>query len=112
MHHAVLGLGAVKVELQNLLLNGIAAFARDTRDGTLGARRQQNLVIADERVLDNSAEDVTAGDVVSDLVLARREVPLLLTVESRNVDTAGDVDAVCSLGDALEGTLDTVVDGL
>lgn len=69
-------------------------------------------MIADERVLDNSAEDVTAGDVVSDLVLARREVPLLLTVESRNVDTAGDVDAVCSLGDALEGTLDTVVDGL
>ena len=50
--------------------------------------------------------------MVSDLVFARRKVPLLLAVEGGNIDTAGNVDAVCSLGNALEGTLDAVVDGL
>jgi hypothetical protein len=69
-------------------------------------------VIADEAVFDDGAKDITTGDLVADLVFARRKVPFLLAVESGDVDTAGDVNAVCSLGNALKGTLDTVVDGL
>jgi hypothetical protein len=69
-------------------------------------------VIADERVLDDGTEYIAAGDVVSNLVVARCKVPLLLAVEGGDVDTTRDVDAVGSLGDALERALDTVVDGL
>jgi hypothetical protein len=112
VHHAVLGLGAVELELQDLLVHSVAALVRDACDGALGARRQQDLVVADERVFDDGAEDIAAGDVVSDLVVAGGKVPLLLAVEGGDVDTAGNVDAVGGLGDALERALDTVVDGL
>lgn len=69
-------------------------------------------MVADERLLDNCAEDIAAGDVVANFVLARREVPFLLAVESGDVDTAGYVDAVRGLGNGLERSLDTIVNCL
>jgi hypothetical protein len=111
VHHAVLGLGAVEVKLQDLLINSIATLLGDAGDGTLGARRQQNLMFAEQTVLKDSTEDVTTSDVVSNLQGTRCEFPLLLAVESGQVDTTGDIDAVRVVGDTLEGTLNTVVDG-
>ncbi len=112
MHHAVLGLGAVEIKLQDLLVNGVAALLGDTGNGTLGAGRQQNLVFTEQTVLEDSTENVTTGDVVANLQGAGCEVPLLLAVESGQVDTTGNVNAIRVVGDTLEGTLDTIVDGL
>jgi hypothetical protein len=112
VHHAVLGLGAVEVELQNLLVDGVAALLGDAGDGTLGAGREQDLVLAEQTVLEDGAKDITSSDVVADLELAGCKVPLLLAVEGGQIDTSGDVDAVCVVGNALERALDAVVDGL
>ena len=112
VHHAVLSLRAVELKLENLLVYGVLALVCDAGDGTLSARGQQDLVVAEQAVLDNATEHITTSDVVSDLVLAGGEVPLLRTVESRDVDSAGDVNAVGRVGDTLERALDTVIDGL
>jgi hypothetical protein len=112
VHHAELGLGAVELELQNLLVYRVASLLRDARNGALCAGRKHDLVVVEETVLENGSKDVTASDVVADLELARGKVPLLLAVQSRQVDAAGDVNAVRAVGDALEGALDTVVDSL
>jgi hypothetical protein len=63
----------------------------------------------DEGVLEDGTPDITAGDVVADL-LGRGELPLLLPVECGDGDTAGDIDGARNAGDGLERTLDTVVD--
>jgi hypothetical protein len=112
VHHAVLSLGTVEVKLQDLLINSVASFVGDAGNGTLGAGWEQDLVLAEKTVLENGTEDVAAGDVVADLELAGCEVPLLLTVERGQVDTAGNVNAVGVVGDTLERALDTVVNGL
>lgn len=67
VHHAVLGLGAVEVKLQDLLVNGVATLLGDAGDGTLGTGRQQNPMFAEETVLEDSTKDVTTSDVVSNL---------------------------------------------
>ena len=112
MHHAVLGLGAIEIKLQDLLVDGVAALLGDAGNGTLGTGRQQNPMFAEQTVLEDSTEDVATSDVVADLEGTGCEIPLLLAVKSGQVDTTGNVDAVGVVGDALEGTLDTVVDGL
>jgi hypothetical protein len=112
VHHAVLGFGAIEVKLQNLLVHSIAALIGDAGNSTLGARWEQDLVLAEKTVLEDGTEDVTTSDVIADLELARGEVPLLLAVESGKIDTTGNVDAVGVVGDTLERALDTVVDGL
>lgn len=112
VHHAVLSLGAVELKLEDLLIHGILALVCDAGDGTLRARGQQNLVVAEQAVLDNATEHITTSDVVSDLVLAGGEVPLLRTVEGRDVDSTGDVNAVGCVGNTLERALDTIIDGL
>lgn len=63
----------------------------------------------DERVLVDGTPDVTAGDVVADLH-GGGEIPLLLAVESRDSDTARNVDALCDAGNGLQRTLNTIVD--
>jgi hypothetical protein len=112
VHHAVLGLGAVEVELQDLLVYSVAALLGDAGNGTLGAGREQDLVLAEETVLKDSTKDIATSDVVADLELARCEVPLLLAVEGGEIDTTGNVNAVRVVGDTLERALNTVVDGL
>jgi hypothetical protein len=112
VHHAVFGLDSVELELQNLRVHGVAALVCKTGNGSLGTRRQHDLMVVDQTVLENTTEDISAGDVVSDLVCARGEVPLLGAVESGDVNTAGNVDAVRRVGNALERALDAVVDGL
>lgn len=112
MHHAELGLGAVEVKLQNLLIHGVATLVGNASNGTFGTRWKEDLVFAEKTVLEDGAKDVASSDVVSDLELARCEVPFLLTIEGGQVDTTGDVDAVRVIGDTLEGSLDTVINGL
>ena len=112
MHHAVLGLGAVEVELEDLLVDGVATLFGNASYGTLCAGRQQDLVLVEQTVLEDSTEDIAASDVVANLERAGGKFPLLLAVERGQVDTTGNVNAVCVVGDALKGTLDTVVDGL
>jgi hypothetical protein len=112
VHHAVLGLGAVEVELQDLLVDSVASLLGDAGDGTLGAGREQNLVLVEETVLKDSTKDITTSDVVADLERAGCKVPLLLAVEGGQIDTTGDVDAVRVVGNTLERALNTVVDGL
>ena len=112
MHHAVLRLLAIELQLKDLLFDSVAALLRESGDLALCARRQQDLVLAEERVLEHGTEDITTGDLVADLQLRGLEVPLLLAVEGGYRDAAWDVDAVCGGGDGLERALDAVVDGL
>jgi hypothetical protein len=109
LHHGVLGLLAIELNLENVVDNGVLALGGDLGYGSSGARREQNLVVGKERVLENGTPDITAREVVADLD-GGCELPLLLAVEGRDGDTAGDVDGLGHLGNGLEGTLDTVVD--
>lgn len=109
LHHAVLGLLAVELDLEDLLVNGVLALGGDLGDGATAARGEDDLVLGNERVLVDDAPDVTARDVVADLHLGL-ELPLLGAVEGRDSDTAGNVDALGGAGDLLEGSLDTIVD--
>lgn len=112
MHHAILSLGAVEVELQNHLVDGVATLFSDAGDGALCARRQEDLVLAEQTVLEDDTEDVSTSDMVANLEVTRCEIPLLLTVQSGNVDTTGNVDTIGDFGNALERALNTIVDGL
>lgn len=109
LHHAVLGLLAIELDLEDLLVDGVVALVGNPGDGSTGARWEENLVDGNEGVLEDSTPDVTTGDVVTD---AHRgcELPLLGAVESGDMDTTRDVDAVGVLGDLLEGSLNTIVD--
>ena len=69
-------------------------------------------MLAEQRVLEDGTENITTSDVVANLKVAGREVSLLLAVERRQIDTTRNVDRVRLVGDSLEGTLDTIVDGL
>lgn len=109
LHHAVLGLVAVELDLEDLLVDGVAALGGDLGDGSSRARREEDLVGCDEGVLVDGAPDIAAREVVADLHV-RGEVPLLLAVEGIRGDATGDVDALGEIGDLLEGSLDTVVD--
>lgn len=51
----------------------------------------------DEGVLENGSPDVTTRDVVANLEDGG-ELPLLLTVERRDGDTAGNVDGARDVG--------------
>ena len=112
VHHAVLSLCAVELNLQDLLVNSVAALLGDAGDGSARTGWEEDLVLAEQRVLEDGTEDITTSDVVANLQVAGCEVPLLLAVEGGQIDTAGDVDRVRGVGDTLEGTLNTIVDGL
>lgn len=109
LHHAVLGLLAVELDLEDLLVDGVLALGGDLGDGAAAARGEDDLVLGDERVLVDDTPDVTARDVVADLHLGL-ELPLLGAVEGGDGHSAGDVDALGGVGDLLEGSLDTIVD--
>ena len=93
LQHAVGGGGAVKLNLEDLLLDGIFSLFGDLGDGTPGARGQQDLVDPDEGVLEDGSPDVTTGDVIADLG-GGGELPLLSAVDGRGVDSTGDVDTL------------------
>lgn len=40
-----------------------------------------------------------------------RKLPLQVSVQGSDVDSSGDVDALCEVVDVLQGSLDTVKDG-
>ena len=84
LHHSVLCRLAFKFRFQNDVLNngypqarqytrtptyidGVATLLCDMGDGTKGARGEHDLMLIDERVFVHGSEDVTSGDVVTDL---------------------------------------------
>lgn len=67
LHHAVLGLDAIELDLQDLLIHGVAPLVRDACDGSTGPRGQHDLVVAEEAVLNDGSKDIAASNVVSDL---------------------------------------------
>jgi hypothetical protein len=109
LHHGKLGLLAVKLQLENLLVHRVASLGGNLGDGAAGARGQQDLVYGDERVFVDGSPDIAAREVIANLG-GGRKLPLGRAVEGRDVDAAGNVDAVNSLGDLFEGSLDTIVD--
>lgn len=111
LHHGVLGLLAVELDLENVLGDSVLALGGNLGNGTAGAGRQENLVHGDEGVFKDGTPDITTGNVVADL-LGGGKLPLLVAVEGGNRYTAGNVDALGGFGNTSEGTLDTVVDAV
>jgi hypothetical protein len=109
LHHGILCLLAIELDLEDVLDDGVLALGSDFGNSSSCTRREQNLVVCEERVLEDRAPDITTGKVVADLN-GGCELPLLLAVEGRDGDTAGDINGLSHLGNSLEGTLDTVVD--
>lgn len=48
----------------------------------------------EQRTLIDCSVDITAGDVVADLVVAWCEVPLLVAAEGIRVDTSGNINGL------------------
>ncbi|KAI6766620.1 hypothetical protein HG531_011842 [Fusarium graminearum] len=109
LHHGVLGLLAIELDLENVVDDSVLALGGDLGNSSSGAGREQNLVVGKERVLKDGTPNITTREVVADLD-GGRELPLLVAVEGRNGDTAGNVNGLGHLGNGLERTLDTVVD--
>ena len=65
----------------------------------------------DEGVLEDGSPNVTTRNVVANLE-NRGELPLLVPVERRDGDTAGNVNGLGDFGDRCQGTLDTIVDAV
>lgn len=112
LHHAVLRLLALELDFQELLLHGVATGLSYPGDGTSGAGREQDLVVVHQAVFEDSTPDVTSGDVVADLVVARLEVPFPLTIQRIYSNATRDVDSAGICRDFLQGSLDTVVNRL
>lgn len=92
VHHAVFRLLSVKLDLENLLIDSVAAGLGDSGDGTACSWGKEDLVVVEKGVLVDGTEDITTSYVVADLEVAGLEVPLLGAVQGRDVDTAGNVD--------------------
>ncbi|KAI3492707.1 hypothetical protein L1887_42625 [Cichorium endivia] len=112
LEHGVLLLLALEFGLEHDVVDRVRALLGDVGDGAHSTRAEHELVVLEQRVLVDGAEDVTTADVVADLELAGSEVPRELTVERLRVDTSGNVDTAALLHDGLERTLDAVVNVL
>jgi hypothetical protein len=108
LHHGVFGLFTFKVDLKNLLSNGVFALGGDLGDSTMGTRWKQNSVSSNERVLENSTPNVTTRDVVTN-VLGGVELPLVLSVERGNRNSSRNINGFGDVGDLLQRSLNTVV---
>lgn len=62
-----------------------------------------------EGVFENGSPDVTASDVIANL-LGWGKLPLLLAVQRRNSNTARNIDGLGNVSNILERSLNTVVD--
>lgn len=111
MHHAVFRLLAIKLDLEDLLVHSVTACFCDACDCTPSSWWQHDLVVVEKRILENTSENITTSDVIANLELAGRKVPLLGSTEGRHVDTTRNVDALGLVGDTLEWSLDTIVNG-
>jgi hypothetical protein len=111
MHHRILVLFAIKLNLQDLFVNLVLALFGDVGDCAAGTGWEENVVFGDEGVFKGRGKDITTGDVVANAEIGgRSKVPRLDTVEGVCCNAAGDVDALGNLADGLEGTLDPIVD--
>ena len=112
VHHAVIVLLAIELNLEDLLINSIASLLCNPRDRTACPRRKQNLMVAEQGVFVDATEKVTTGDVVTHFLVGALEVPFSCAVEGRHINTAGNVDGLGLVENGLEWSLDTVVDCL
>lgn len=65
----------------------------------------------DEGVFKDGSPDVTAGNVVANL-LGGCKFPELLAIQGGNRDTARNVDALGDVGNGSQGALDTIVNSV
>lgn len=112
LHHAVFRLLPLEFDFQELLLHVVATRFGYPGDSTSGAGREQDLVVVHQAVFEDGTPDITSGDVVADLVLARLEVPFPLTIQRIYSNAAGDIDSAGLCRNFFQGSLDTVVNGL
>lgn len=112
LHHTELGLFTIKLHLEQLLFDGVAASRSNPGNGTPCTRRQQDLVVVHQTILEHATPDVTTSDVVADLEGSRLEFPLALPVQGIDRNTTGNVDTLRLVRDGFEGSLNTVVDRL
>jgi len=128
VHHGELGLFAVKLDLENLVLKSVAALGSDVGDGAARARRESDQVVGDQAVLVDSTIGITTGDVVTDLSrrmvkvqvvscltrsadghcsrasyleVLRNKVPRDLLVQGNGGDTTRNIDTLRSVTDGL-----------
>jgi hypothetical protein len=68
-------------------IDSVRALLDNVGDGTHSPGWQHDLVVVNERIFVDRTEDVSTGNVVSDLELGGVEVPRDASVESLGVDT-------------------------
>lgn len=66
-------------------------------------------MLIEEGIFVNVTKYIATGNVVSDLVVGWREVPLTLPAQSLSIDTSRDVDRLGKLGNGFKGSLDSVL---
>jgi len=70
-------------------------------------------MLIEQVVFESSSEHVATDDKIAEFEeLVGVEDPALVLVKGRNVDTTGNEDGLGDGGNGLEGTLDTVENGL
>lgn len=107
VRHVVVGLLAIVLEFDNLLVDVVVAFGSDEGNLTLALRRNHDVVLREEIVLLAVTVDVTTDEGRTNLH-GRDEEPELRAVERRHVNTSGD-EHTCGLSrNRLQRTLDTV----
>ena len=70
-------------------------------------------MLAEQRILEYSPKAITTRDVVSFLeITTGLELPLLLPIQRGHINATGNVYAVAHIADALQWSLDPIVDRL
>mmetsp|Transcript_16908 Transcript_16908/g.42446 ORF Transcript_16908/g.42446 Transcript_16908/m.42446 type:complete len:669 (+) Transcript_16908:112-2118(+) len=107
VHHLVLLLLALKLELNDLVLDVVLASRRNVRDAALGTRRQHQPVVH-QAVLVHQAVDVAARREVAHLERLRLILPKDALVQGRDGDAARDEAVAALLRDGPQRALDAV----
>lgn len=70
MHHSELLLLAVKLNLQNLVLQSVRALLGNVGDSSASTRRKGDQMVGDQAVLIDSTISIASSNVVADLYVA------------------------------------------
>ena len=101
------------LEHSNRLSHVVVACVHDLNKTALDLGGSHDSVFREKIVLLDVADNVAANNVLANLeVLVRSEVPLAFLVEAGHIDTTGYEDGLFPLSNGLEGTLNTVENGL
>mmetsp|Transcript_64817 Transcript_64817/g.166821 ORF Transcript_64817/g.166821 Transcript_64817/m.166821 type:complete len:597 (+) Transcript_64817:397-2187(+) len=100
------------LDLDDLRVDRVHAGRQHALHAAADVRVHHDEVLLEEAVLVHLADDVAARHEVANLHIQRHEVPLLLAVQARHVDAARHEDTLGDLLNALQRTLDTIVDAV